>query len=63
MGRESSGIDVDRLDEARAPAGTTRIVLDAHVGVGAVEVGHREGHWDHRRHQQLGNTACIGAGA
>jgi phage shock protein PspC (stress-responsive transcriptional regulator) len=63
MGRESSGIDVDRLDEARAPAGTTRVVLDAHVGVGAVEVGHQERNWDHRRLQALGNTACTGAGA
>jgi phage shock protein PspC (stress-responsive transcriptional regulator) len=62
MGRESSGIDVDRLDEARAPAGTTRVVLDAHVGVGAVEVGHQERHWDHGHggDQVLGNTACTG---
>jgi phage shock protein PspC (stress-responsive transcriptional regulator) len=63
MGRESSGIDVDRVDEARAPAGTTRVVLDAHVGVGAVEVGHQEGHWGRGRHQALGNTACSGATA
>jgi phage shock protein PspC (stress-responsive transcriptional regulator) len=63
MGRESSGIDVDRLDEARAPAGTTRVVLDAHVGVGAVEVGHQERHWNHGHSgdQVLGNTACTGA--
>lgn len=37
--RDGGGIDVDWEDLAAAPAGTPRLVVDADVGLGAVEVG------------------------
>ena len=40
--RESGGVDVEWHDEPRAPAGTPRLVLDAEVGLGALEVAHDE---------------------
>lgn len=73
--RESGGLDVDWESSARAPEGTARVVLDADVDVGAVEVAHREYRhdWDRadwsddeddedrwdRRDREPGNTACA----
>jgi phage shock protein PspC (stress-responsive transcriptional regulator) len=76
LGRHNGGVDIDWEDSPRAPAGTTRLVLDADVGVGSLQVHHRElpgfGR-DHRfgRHRgfrgfdgqapERGNLACAGA--
>ena len=40
--RDSSGVDVDWEDRRAAPAGVTRIVLDADVGFGELRVGHHD---------------------
>ncbi len=72
--RESGGVDVDLEDLNSAPAGTPRLVLDADVGLGAVEVVHDEerryrdgrrdwgGRWDDDDRDGLaGNLACEAA--
>jgi phage shock protein PspC (stress-responsive transcriptional regulator) len=38
--RSNSGVDVNWSDQPPAPAGTTRVVLDANVGIGRVAVSH-----------------------
>jgi phage shock protein PspC (stress-responsive transcriptional regulator) len=40
--RQGGGIDVQWRDEPSAPAGTARLVVDADIGLGALEVGHDE---------------------
>ena len=40
--RDGGGIDVDWDDGRRAPAGTPRLVLDGDVGLGFLEVRHRD---------------------
>ena len=40
--RDGGGIDVDWKDARRAPAGTPRLVLDGHVGLGLLEVRHHD---------------------
>lgn len=70
--RESGGVDVDIEDANSAPAGTPRLVIDADVGLGAVEVvhdeadGHRRGSRDWDRGDwdddaRTGNLACEAA--
>jgi phage shock protein PspC (stress-responsive transcriptional regulator) len=60
--RDGGGIDVDWQDERTPPAGTPRLVVDADVGLGEVEVGHAEhgstrfGRW--RDDGDAGNEAC-----
>ncbi|HEX2085333.1 MAG TPA: LiaF domain-containing protein, partial [Solirubrobacteraceae bacterium] len=59
--RDGGGIDVDWEDMESAPAGTPRLVVDADVGLGVVEVGeteHRHGRW---RDWDGGgaNEACV----
>jgi phage shock protein PspC (stress-responsive transcriptional regulator) len=68
---EDGGIDVDVDDLPRAVAGTPRVVLDADVGLGLVEVSHVDdgrdfGHWrdrgpgrDRDDFDSRGNEACA----
>jgi phage shock protein PspC (stress-responsive transcriptional regulator) len=63
--RNSGGVDVDWQDEREAPSGTTRLIVDGDIGVGALEVGTADpnevrGHnfADSIRHP--GNDACVG---
>ena len=39
--RDSGGIDVDWDDQPKAPTGVTRLVVDADVGIGRLQVAHR----------------------
>jgi phage shock protein PspC (stress-responsive transcriptional regulator) len=61
--RDGGGIDVDWEDLNTPPAGTPRLVLDADIGLGALEVAYsehrtfREGRWD--RASERGNEACL----
>jgi phage shock protein PspC (stress-responsive transcriptional regulator) len=41
---DGGGIDVDWSDGRRAPAGTARLVVDGDVGLGLLEVRHRDDH-------------------
>ena len=59
---DSGGIDVDFEDQRTPPAGTARLVVDADVGLGAVQVSHSEmdhGHW--QGDSDPGNFACDAA--
>jgi phage shock protein PspC (stress-responsive transcriptional regulator) len=71
--RDSGGVDVQWRDEPRAPAGTPRLVLDADIGFGALDVAHDEAllgfddddwdEWDDERRgvtpaDEPGNLAC-----
>jgi phage shock protein PspC (stress-responsive transcriptional regulator) len=67
----SGGIDVDRVENGRAPAGTPRVVVRGDVGLGYLQIGHepdRNG-WDRDWRHDNGDdrdssNACIGdAGA
>jgi phage shock protein PspC (stress-responsive transcriptional regulator) len=53
--RDGGGVDVDWQDERQAPEGTPRVVVDAHVGVGAFTVHHTE---DQGWRGDEGNEAC-----
>jgi Cell wall-active antibiotics response 4TMS YvqF len=67
--RDSSGVDVDWDDRPSAPPATTRLLVDADVGIGHLEVGHRlysdgwggePGNFDGRGFEsRSGNTACA----
>ena len=67
LGSETGGADIDdqRGTIARSPS-TRKLVLDADVGIGAIEVRHARtdnGHWDHDRHgpdQISGTLAAAG---
>ena len=63
--RDTGGIDVDFDDEHTPPAGTPRLIVDAEVGLGAVEIAH-EDYEGHRRFGRWndrpgGNLACDAA--
>jgi phage shock protein PspC (stress-responsive transcriptional regulator) len=63
--RRNGGADVDWDDPRRAPAGTPRLVLDGNVGLGALQVRHRDFGRGHRPFfddfaDDTGNTACAG---
>jgi phage shock protein PspC (stress-responsive transcriptional regulator) len=69
--RDNGGVDLDWEDVPGAPAGTTRVVVDADVGFGALEVLHEDdGHHGRRfgrgrsgdRGDGVGNRACSAAG-
>jgi phage shock protein PspC (stress-responsive transcriptional regulator) len=60
------GIDVDHQDDRTAPLGTPRVLLDAHVGIGAVEVHHYDSgqaFGEPDRLDAVGNAACVGGAA
>ncbi|MEA2228287.1 MAG: hypothetical protein QOF04_1917 [Solirubrobacteraceae bacterium] len=63
--RTSGGIDVDWQDDRTAPPGTSRVVIDANIGVGALHVGHddpatvRGGEFA-TAGADGGNDACVG---
>jgi phage shock protein PspC (stress-responsive transcriptional regulator) len=66
FGRDSGGVDVDWEDLASPPAGTPRLVLDADVGLGGLQVAHEEdgqrfGRWDESPSDPDGNEACDAA--
>jgi hypothetical protein len=68
---EDGGIDIDIDELPRAKTGVPRIVLDADVGLGLVEVSHVDdgrdfGHWRDRGRgrddfDRGANEACVGA--
>jgi phage shock protein PspC (stress-responsive transcriptional regulator) len=65
--RESNGVDVDWDDRRAAPAGVTRVVVDADVGFGQFRVGRRDVSHDHGRSERRGgdgpgNAACSARG-
>jgi phage shock protein PspC (stress-responsive transcriptional regulator) len=66
--RDSGGIDVDWEDRPTAPAGVTRLVVDADVGIGHLRVAHRRyldrfndgpGGFDGAIELRDRNTACA----
>jgi phage shock protein PspC (stress-responsive transcriptional regulator) len=65
--RQNAGADVDVRDEPQAPAGISRLVVDADVGVGHLDVRHNYGGFDDPgfRGDVFGergtNAACLGA--
>jgi phage shock protein PspC (stress-responsive transcriptional regulator) len=64
FGQTNAGVDVDWDDVRRTSADVKRVVLDAEVGVGAVEVAYHYEPWDRDdwRDDQVaeGNEACDG---
>ena len=58
--RETGGVDVDFDDVHTPPTGTARLVVEADVGFGAVEVAHDDfGRWNDPA--RAGNSACEAA--
>jgi hypothetical protein len=62
--RSVHGVDVDWEDVRRAAAGTPRLIVDGHVGVGAITISHeepdREDFGPRDGFREAGNAACIG---
>lgn len=58
--RDNAGVDVAVAERAAAPAGTARILLDADVGVGELQVRHDDapGRDDEPGGDDAGNRAC-----
>jgi phage shock protein PspC (stress-responsive transcriptional regulator) len=58
--RDTGGVDIDWQDEHQAAAGTARVLVDAHVGIGAFIVHHdtRYGDWVDNN-DDSGNEACA----
>ena len=71
FGRDEGGVDVDLDDQPAAHAGTPRLVVDADIGVGALEIRRtppddRRDHWRAPSGADptgAGNAACVGAPA
>jgi phage shock protein PspC (stress-responsive transcriptional regulator) len=73
--RDSGGIDVDVLEEPDARPETTRLIVNADIGLGALNVVHDPADVDDGWHRDRfdndvqssiagdGNTACLGTGA
>lgn len=67
--RDHGGVDLDWEDAPRAPAGTARVVIDADIGLGALEVRHTDADFHGGRHggpfdersvaDTVGNRACA----
>lgn len=63
LGREGGGVDVAWEDLPAAPPGVTRLLLDADVGIGAVEVGHdRRTRWSGSGGEHRDGWSATGAG-
>lgn len=66
--RDNGGADVDWTDTPQAPKGTARVVVDADIGIGALEVRHTDtgSGWGDHGHRggfaadPVGNRACTG---
>jgi phage shock protein PspC (stress-responsive transcriptional regulator) len=72
FGRDNEGIDVDFNERPDAEGDSTRILLDAQIGLGELRVGHDD-FWDHHPAdfgpgndgfdlEESGNTACATTG-
>jgi phage shock protein PspC (stress-responsive transcriptional regulator) len=71
--RDSGGVDLDVVDERNAGADTTRLLVNADVGLGALNVVHHPGEFDHFGRDfdedfedtfpADGNAACLDTGA
>jgi phage shock protein PspC (stress-responsive transcriptional regulator) len=67
--RFDGGVDLDQQSSARAPEGVPRVVLDARIGLGALQVGYQElegrrfgpRYHDSDAFGDAGNRACVGA--
>ncbi|MFL5909777.1 MAG: PspC domain-containing protein [Gaiellaceae bacterium] len=67
--RDNGGADFDWEDVPQAPKGTPRVVVDADIGIGALEVSHTDtgSGWGGHGHRggfaadTVGNQACAGA--
>jgi phage shock protein PspC (stress-responsive transcriptional regulator) len=64
LGSETGGADIDEQRGTVARSATRRLILDAHVGIGAIEVRHTRtgnGRWDHGRHgaDQIDSTLAA----
>lgn len=70
--RDNDGVDVDFSETPDAPAGATRLLLRADVGLGELRVSHEDGRYDFGDHRaarleggedwRLGNAACSDSG-
>ncbi|WCB93621.1 hypothetical protein DSM104299_02337 [Baekduia alba] len=68
LGEENGGADVDEQSGTVARASGRRLVLDADMGIGALEVRHERdsGHWDEHHHgpdeisNALADAGCAG---
>jgi phage shock protein PspC (stress-responsive transcriptional regulator) len=68
--RGTGGIDVDRVDGGRAPAGTPRVLVTGDVGLGVIDIDHEPDHHDWNREwndheggdgdDSSDGNACIG---
>ena len=68
---DHGGVDVNWEDAPRAPTGTARLVVDADIGIGALEVSHTNAGFHGPGHggsfnggfagDTVGNRACAGA--
>jgi phage shock protein PspC (stress-responsive transcriptional regulator) len=69
FGAGTGGVDTDRVETGRAPAGTPRVVVTGDVGIGLIYIDHTpendhdwEGNWHDRDRDRTngGGNACIG---
>jgi phage shock protein PspC (stress-responsive transcriptional regulator) len=70
--RRNDGLDVDWVDNREAPRGASRLVLDAQIGAGALQVSHDDRDPDRHAFDRFGersegrfeeeNTGCVGTG-
>ena len=59
--RESGGVDIDWLDQPRAPRGVPEVVVHGDIGVGLLQVKHAAPNESFRdADPDAGNTACAG---
>ena len=59
--RESGGVDIDWLDQPRAPRGVPEVVVHGDIGVGLLQVKHAApGESFRDADPEAGNTACAG---
>jgi phage shock protein PspC (stress-responsive transcriptional regulator) len=68
--RRNDGLDVDWIDNREAPRGASRLVLDAEIGAGSLQVSHDDLDADRHSFDRFGessvdrleeeNTGCVG---